>query len=72
MTQIAAADRQAMNSLFQGVLAQGAKRAGIVDKDLPMNTAEAFDDHETYLKTLEGVLAEDKGQSWNPNDPILD
>ena len=72
MPAIAPADRQAMNSLFQTVVATGAKQAGVVDKDLPMNTEEAFKDHESYVKTLESVLADDKSTSFEPNDPILD
>ena len=72
MTAIAPSDRQAMNSLFQTVVATGAKQAGVVDKDLPMNTEEAFQDHESYVKTLESVLADDKSTSFEPNDPILD
>ena len=73
MTAIAPTDRQAMNSLFQGVVHTSAKQAGVaVDMEVPMNTEEAFKDHETYVKTLESVLADDKGQSFEPNDPILD
>lgn len=72
MTAIAPTDRKAMNHLFASVVSTGAKKAGIVDKDLPMNTQEAFDDHESYIKTVESVLSEDKGQSWDPNNVILD
>lgn len=72
MTAIAPTDRQAMNSLFQGVVNHSAKQAGVVDKDLPMNTEEAFKDHESYVKTLESVLSDDKGQAWDPNNVILD
>jgi len=61
-----------MNSLFQTAVTTGAKQAGVVDRDLPMNTEEAFKDHESYVKTLESVLSDDKGQSFDPNDPILD
>ena len=72
MTQIAAADRTAMDSLFQGAVQAGLKQAGVVDKELPMNTGQAFADHESYVKTLTSVLSDDKSQSFEPNDPILD
>ena len=75
MTQIAAADRSAMDSLYGAAVQAGLKTAGIdqlVDKDLPANTATAFEDHEGYLKTLSDVLADDKTSSIDPNDPKLD
>lgn len=72
MTQIAVADKQAMNALYAGAVAQGAKQAGIVDKDLPANTADAFKDREAYLSTVEEILADDSKTSFDPNDPILD
>jgi hypothetical protein len=35
-------------------------------------TEEAFSDHKAYLETLESILADDKKESWDPNDMILD
>ena len=72
MTQIAAADRTAMDSLMGTAVQAGLKQAGIVVKDLPMNTEKAFDDHEGYIKTLTDVLSDDKSTSFEPNDPKLD
>lgn len=72
MTQIAAADRTAMDSLMGTVVQAGLKQAGIVDKDLPMNTEKAFEDHEGYIDALTDVLSGDKTTSFEPNDPILD
>lgn len=72
MTQIAAADKQAMNALFAQTVATGAKQAGLVDKDLPANTADAFKDREAYLSTVEEILSEDGKTAFEPNDPILD
>ena len=69
---IAATDRQALDTLYQGVVGASLKQAGIVDKDLPMNTATAFDDHADYVKTVESVLKDDKSNAFEPNDPILD
>lgn len=72
MTQIAVADKQAMNALYAGAVATGAKQAGIVDKDLPTNTADAFKDREAYLSTVEEILSEDSKTAFDPNDEILD
>lgn len=63
-TKIAAADANAMNSLY----ASEVKKAGV-------KTAadeQAFTDHKDYVSTLEAILSDDKKESWDPNDPKLD
>lgn len=67
---IASADRQAMTSLLQANLRQ--RTAGVVDKDSEFVTQQVIDDHAEYTSTLEGILKEDKSQSFDPNDPKLD
>jgi hypothetical protein len=63
MTQIAAADAQAMNTLYASAVQSGAKTAGIVDKESPMVTDQAFKDHEDYISTVEAVLSGDKSDT---------
>ena len=72
MTRIQAADAQAMDTLFFETAHASARTAGIVDKDLPMNTETAFKDHESYVQTVEEILSGDDKQSFEPNDPTLD
>jgi hypothetical protein len=109
MSNIAKADREAMNALYktavklatpvdtlateQGikdhaedkkvqdeVLRADAKELkGVVTaakseslKDGLGGDDQAFKDHEDYLDTLEDILSEDKKDSWDPNDLILD
>jgi hypothetical protein len=66
MAKIAKADNDAMNSLYAGEL----KKAGV--KVASEEDPQAFEDHKEYLATLENVLADDKSESFDPNDEILD
>ena len=69
-TLIASADRQALTGLLQGHLAK--RTAGILDKDSEFITSQVVDDHKEMVETLQNVLAEDKKESFPPNDPVLD
>jgi hypothetical protein len=70
--QIANPDRTAMNRLF----AKELKRAGVhiaaANDNGSVTPQRAFDDHETYLKTLESIMKEDKTSVFDPNDPLKD
>lgn len=71
MAKIAQTDATAMNSLFAGELVRvsgGKTAAGAESPTGP----EAFTDHKEYEATLANVLADDKSESWSPNDMILD
>jgi hypothetical protein len=70
MAKIAQNDAIAMNSLFAGELVRvgGKTAAGAESPTGP----EAFTDHKDYEATLANVLADDKKESWSPNDMILD
>jgi len=66
MSKLAKVDAAAMNHLFKHEASRvGVKVAGAEDP-------QAFEDHKEYLELVDSVLKEDKGQSWDPNDPILD
>jgi hypothetical protein len=65
-TKIAALDAQAMNQLYASELAKdGVKTAA-------GENLQAFDDHKSYVATLESILSNDKKDGWKPNDPTLD
>lgn len=72
--KIAKIDADAMNSLYASELAKaGVKNAGVSsdDKGAP-HDPQAFEDHAEYLELLKSVMAEDKKEDFNPNDPISD
>lgn len=59
-------DQKAINTLFASELTRmGTKTAA----DAP---PQAFEDHKDFEATLENVMAEDKKNSWEPNDMLLD
>jgi len=68
--KIAAVDTQAMNSLY----AEDFKRVAseVSDQNGAPEDPQAFEDHESYLATLEAVLKEDKGNDFEPNDVAQD
>jgi hypothetical protein len=67
-TEIHPVDKRAMNRLFQSELIRtGLKTAADDGKD-----PQAFEDHKEYEATVEAILREDKTESWDPNDPLLD
>lgn len=66
MAKIQEPDNTILNRLYAKALPKNAK------KDMGTNTEVAFKDHESFLSTLEEVLASDEKESWDPNDPILD
>ncbi len=65
MEKIAKIDNTAMNHLFK----VEASRRGV---KLASEDPQAFADHKEYLATVDAVLKSDKGEEWNPNDPLLD
>lgn len=65
MAKIAHVDNVAMNHLMK----VEASRKGI---KLAAEDPQAFKDHEEYLSVVDSVLAEDKRESWSPNDPLRD
>ena len=70
--KIARVDADAMNSLYASELTKaGVKVAADDDKGAP-HDPQAFEDHAEYLATMKSVMAEDKGEDFSPNDPVLD
>ena len=68
--KIAAVDKTAMDELFKADFARVA--ADVKDQNGAPEDPQAFEDHEEYLATLEGVLKEDKRNDWEPNDVSQD
>ena len=68
---IASADRDALTSVLQGHLGKRLVAAGM-DKDSAFITTQVVDDHKKMTDVLENVLAEDKKEAFDPNDPKLD
>jgi hypothetical protein len=68
MSKIASADNTAMNTLYKAEMVRVGKTAAEGD----FGDTQAFQDHKEYLSVVEDVLAEDKTQKWDPNDPLLD
>jgi len=71
MTQIAAADKEAMSKLFTQAVAQGCKTAGIAEKS-PENTPTVFADHQDYIDTVEAILSDDKKDGFKNSDLVND
>jgi flagellar basal body rod protein FlgB len=67
MAKIAAVDNQAMNALYRTELTRNGNKVAAEDKDI-----QAFQDHADYNATLDAVMKEDKRESWDPNDMLLD
>jgi hypothetical protein len=68
--KIAAVDKTAMDELY---VADFKRVAGQVrDSNGAPEDPVAFKDHEEYIATLEGVLSEDKKNSFEPNDVSQD
>lgn len=67
MSKLAKVDAAAMNHLFKHEASRLNVKIAAAGED-----PQAFEDHKEYLDTVDAVLKEDKGQSWNPNDPVLD
>jgi hypothetical protein len=67
MAKIAQADAQAMNHLYRTELVRTGSKTAAEDKSI-----QAFKDHEEYNQTIESLLSEDKKESWDPNDVLLD
>ena len=65
--KIAAVDKTALDSLFAEEMKKSAASEVRDPNGAPVDEV-AFADHEEYLATLEGVLAEDKKNSFEPND----
>lgn len=65
--KIASADNAAMNTLYRGELVRVGAAKTAATEDI-----QAFKDHADYQSTVEDVLKEDKTESWDPNDPLLD
>jgi hypothetical protein len=70
--KIAAVDKQAMDTLYQEDFSRVAAAAGLKDLNGAPEDPQAFKDHEEYISTVENVLAEDKKDSFEPNDTVLD
>jgi len=68
--KIASVDKTAMDALYKADFARVA--ADVKDQNGAPEDPQAFEDHEEYLATLEGVLKEDKRNDWEPNDVQLD
>ena len=71
MRKIASADSQALTAVLQGHLGKRLTAAGM-DKDSAFITQQVIDDHSKMTDVLKNVLAEDKREGFNPNDPKLD
>jgi hypothetical protein len=67
MSKLAKVDAAAMNHLLQHEASRLNVKVAAAGED-----PQAFEDHEEYLATVDAVLKEDKSQSWDPNNPILD
>lgn len=65
MSKLAKVDASAMNHLY----AKEAARTGV---KIAADDPQAFKDHKEYIETVDAVMKEDRGQAWNPNDPLLD
>jgi hypothetical protein len=79
--QIAAADREAMNSLYASEIDRlstvagvksAATKTDISDDNGKEQGPQAFKDHEEYVDVVTSVLNDDKSESFNPNDQDLD
>jgi hypothetical protein len=70
--KIAAVDKQAMDALFAEDVKKIAATLKVDDLNGAPEDPQAFEDHEEYIATLENVLAEDKKNSFEPNDVIQD
>ena len=73
--QIVASEAAVINSLYASEVARISKNAGEVDTKEEGPTpadAQAFKDHKDMISVLESVMAEDKKDSFSPNDAILD
>lgn len=67
MAKIAAVDNTALNSLMRDELRRVGAKTAAEDK-----TLQAFTDHKDLEDVLNSVLQEDKTESFDPNDEILD
>ncbi len=68
--KIVAADAAVINRLYAQEVSKIA-----ADQKVKIATPEdpqAFKDHSEYTSLLENVMREDKGESFNPNDPLKD
>jgi len=68
--KIVAADAAVINRLYAQEVSKIA-----ADQKVKIATPEdpqAFKDHAEYTSLLENVMREDKGESFNPNDPLKD
>jgi hypothetical protein len=79
--QIASEDRQVMDSLFASENAKlaaaagikvGASKSDIADDNGKEQGPQAFKDHEEYVDVVSAVLADDKKESFDPNDITQD
>jgi hypothetical protein len=70
--KIAAVDNEAMNGLFAAEMQKAAATVGVRDQNGAPKDEVAFADHEEYLATLENVMADDKKNSFEPNDTVQD
>ena len=80
--QIAAEDRQAMDSLFAsensrlasaaGLKVTAASKSDIADDNGKEQGPQAFKDHKEYVDVVSSVLADDKSDSFDPNDKNQD
>lgn len=68
--KIAKADAAVMNKLYATEVAKIAadQKVKIASPEDP----QAFKDHQEYNATIESVMRDDKGTSFDPNDPIKD
>jgi hypothetical protein len=75
--QIAAADREVMNSLYASEIDRlssaagiksAASKADISDDNGKEQGPQAFKDHEEYVDVVTNVLNDDKSESFSPND----
>jgi len=79
--QIQADDRQVMDSLFASEAGKLASAAGlksaasakdIADDNGKEQGPQAFKDHKEYVDVVSAVLADDKSESFDPNDQTQD
>ena len=75
--KIAAADNDAMNTLYAGEFTRLATDAKLTEADWKDEKGAphdpvAFEDHADYLATLKSVMSEDKREGFDPNSTELD
>ena len=66
-TKIAELDNTALNELLRHDLTRMGSKTASEDK-----TLQCVKDHEELISLLDSVLKEDKTESFDPNDEILD